>query len=110
MSSRNIRIAKFGGRGAARACVMAGLSFALVTAPLAGCASSTTGGSASTGADASSESTASAVAVATASSESAVTLLDTSDVFSDRDWDASYDASEATTITLSDAGPTVLGA
>jgi hypothetical protein len=47
------------------------------------------------------------VATATASSESAVTLLDTSDVFSDRDWDASYDASEATTITLSDAGPTL---
>ena len=110
MSSRNMRIAKFGGRGAARACVTAGLSFALVTAPLAGCASSTTGGSASTEADASSESTASAVATATASSESAVTLLDTSNVFSDRDWDASYDASEATTITLSDAGSTVLGA
>lgn len=90
----------------ARACVTAGLALALVAAPLAGCSSA---GTAAASGSSETSATADTAALTSTSTDTATMLLDASDVFSDRDWDASYDASEATTISLSDAGSTVSG-
>lgn len=90
----------------ARACVTAGLALALVAAPLAGCSSA---GTAAASGSSETSATADTAALTSTSTDTATMLLDASDAFSDRDWDASYDASEATTISLSDAGSTVSG-
>ncbi|MGI6230289.1 MAG: carbohydrate-binding domain-containing protein [Tractidigestivibacter sp.] len=94
----------------ARACVAAGLAVAVITAPLIGC-TSTTGSttSATTSTTSSTTSSDTSVSQATSDSGDAVSLLDTSSVYSDRDLDASYDESSATTITLSDSGSSASG-
>ncbi len=99
----------------ARTAIRVGLAAALAFSPLAlaACGSSTVATAGSTMADATSTPTASGSS--TSSSAASVTtgdrieLLDTSNVYSDRDQDPSYDASEATTITLSDGGSTASG-
>lgn len=87
-------------RTTARAVLAAGLSLAL----LAGC--SEVSSTAVTG-------VVSGTTVSTASDDAAsqdpVTLVTAEEAFSDRDFDASYDAASATAITLSDGGSAVSG-
>jgi hypothetical protein len=83
----------------ARSAITAGLSCALALTLLVGCSQAT---ATTTATAASGETTATTVASAT--SAGAVNLVETSDLFSQRDLDASYDESTATTITLSDEG------
>ena len=80
-----------------RAIVACGLALA-VALPMAGCAQS---------AVTSGETSASTATQASATTASGT--LDTSDMFSKRDLDGSYDASSATKVTLADGASTVLG-
>ena len=91
-------------RTTVRSALMAGLGLVTSLALLSGCASS-----AATAASSVFSSASVTAASDTAASGEAVTLVDTSSVFSDRDLDASYDEATATRIELSDAGSTSTG-
>ncbi len=84
-----------------RAAVAAGLAITLGILPLAGCATSAAS-SQDSGTTATTQS-------ASATSGDAVSLIDTSDLVSDRDQDPSYDESSATKIALTDSAATVTG-
>ena len=104
MSSRSMRTS------IARGVVVAGLSLSLALLPLAGCSSSGSSGTSSESTAATTDSSSeSATSTAVSTSGDAVQVLDDTDVFTDRDLDSTYDASDATTITLSDSGSTATG-
>lgn len=90
-------------RMARRACA-AGLAATLWALPLAGCSQAASSG-------ASSEVAAASVSSSElpSSSQDIAHLLEATDYVSDRDLDPSYEADEATTVTLSDSGCTVSG-
>lgn len=94
---------------ARRVCAL-GLAAALALAPLAGCAEGSATDAGGGAATTTSSGDAAPVTVTHATGEGTVTLLSASDLFSERDLGASYDASSATAIELSDAGSTVSGA
>lgn len=104
MGSRNMHT----GFGILRTCVAAGLALALTAAPLVGCASASSGSGTSAASAVLTDETAATTTAATTSGN-AVTLLDTTDVYSDRDQSGDYDVSDATAITLADGGTTVTG-
>lgn len=85
--------------------LMAGLGLVTSLALLSGCA-----GGSSTSASPVFSSTGVTAASDTAAAGEAVTLVDASSVFFERNLDASYDEAAATRIELSDAGSTSSGA
>jgi hypothetical protein len=93
--------------GFGRAACAAGLALTLCVGPLVGCASSTTDGA---------QTTDDAIAAVEATAEttveqssSKVCVVNVEDLVSDRDLDGTYDESEATKVTLADAGCKVDG-
>ncbi len=113
-----------GVRSLARGVAAAGLAGALVLGVCAGCSSAASADAAtpsttqdasaapSSGEVASTSVDASGIDGATEAADgsaSEVSGIDVSSLFSDRDLDASYDASTATSVALSDAGTTVAG-
>lgn len=83
--------------------IVAGLAFALAATPLTGCTASAVQSSTATGASTESGSTSSVA------SGTAISLVDASSQFTDRDLDASYDESGATRVELADSGSKVTG-
>ncbi len=91
--------------------IAAGLALALVGIPFVACSSaSTSSDSTSQAATSADDATAtSTTATSSVSVSERLTTVDTTDLFTDRDLDASYDASDAVTITLSDDGSSASG-
>ena len=83
--------------------IVAGLAFALAATPLTGCTASAVQSSTATGASTESGLTSSVA------SGTAISLVDASSQFTDRDLDASYDESGATRVELADSGSKVTG-